>query len=91
MITTSDRAVTDSEAVGLRTRFGSGATVEWTDRDGSVRSTSTETPTRTVAELAARFDGEVPDLRITRPTLEDVYLRLTGRLDRNTTPQEESR
>lgn len=85
------KVVAEGEPAALRARLGTGATVEWTDRDGSPRSTSTETPTRTVAELAARFDGEVPDLRVTRPTLEDVYLRLTGQLDRNTTRQEESR
>lgn len=85
------KVVAEGEPAELRARLGTGATVEWTDRDGSPRTSSTETPTRTVAELAARFDGEVPDLRITRPTLEDVYLRLTGQLDRNTTRQEESR
>ncbi|MCX4777180.1 ABC transporter ATP-binding protein [Streptomyces sp. NBC_01264] len=85
------KVVAEGEPAALRARLGTGATVEWTDRDGSPRSASTETPTRTVAELAARFDGEVPDLRITRPTLEDVYLRLTGRLDPDTTRQEESR
>lgn len=85
------KVVAEGEPAALRARLGTGATVEWTDRDGGPRSTSAETPTRTVAELAARFGGEVPDLRITRPTLEDVYLRLTGQLDRNTTPQEESR
>jgi ABC-2 type transport system ATP-binding protein len=31
-----------------------------------------------VYELSARFDGEVPGLSVTRPTLEDVYLRLIG-------------
>ena len=30
------------------------------------------------AELAARFPGEVPDLAVNRPTLEDVYLRMIG-------------
>ncbi|MCX5408466.1 ABC transporter ATP-binding protein [Streptomyces sp. NBC_00335] len=85
------KVVAEGEPAALRARLGTGATVEWTDRDGGPRSTSTETPTRTVAELAARFDGEVPDLRITRPTLEDVYLRLTGQLDRNTTRQGEPR
>ncbi len=36
----------------------------------------TETPTRFVAELAGRFGGEVPELRVLRPSLEDVYLSL---------------
>jgi ABC-2 type transport system ATP-binding protein len=31
-----------------------------------------------VAELARRIDGEIPELRVTRPTLEDMYLRLIG-------------
>jgi ABC-2 type transport system ATP-binding protein len=31
-----------------------------------------------VAELAARYGGEVPELTVTRPSLEDVYLELIG-------------
>jgi len=31
-----------------------------------------------VAELSARLGGEVPELTVSRPTLEDVYLRLIG-------------
>ncbi|MFJ6938206.1 ABC transporter ATP-binding protein [Streptomyces sp. NPDC101132] len=73
------RVVAEGEPAALRRRFGTGATVEWTEGpDGASRSVETDTPTRTVAELSARFDGEVPGLRVTRPTLEDVYLRLTG-------------
>ena len=33
---------------------------------------------RSCAELAGRFPGEVPDLAVARPTLEDVYLRMIG-------------
>ena len=54
------------------------ATVTWTDRDGRRRRVRTAEPTRTVSELAASFDGEVPDLEVTRPTLEDVYLAMVG-------------
>ena len=38
----------------------------------------TATPTATVAELAAEFGGEVPELRSLRPTLEDTYLGMVG-------------
>jgi ABC-2 type transport system ATP-binding protein len=62
----------------LRERYGSEATVTWTERDGSRRTELTGTPTRTIAGLLDRFDGEIPGLTVTRPTLEDVYLRLTG-------------
>jgi ABC-2 type transport system ATP-binding protein len=72
------RVVAEGEPAALREQHGTGATVEWTEADGTPRSEHTETPTRTVAELMRRFDGEIPGLRVSRPTLEDVYLRLTG-------------
>ncbi|MFE2285784.1 ABC transporter ATP-binding protein [Streptomyces sp. NPDC059443] len=83
------KVLAEGEPAELRSRFGAGATVEWTEADGTPRSTDTETPTRTVAELMARFDGEIPGLRIGRPTLEDVYLRLTGQLVPATAQQPE--
>ncbi|MFB0629028.1 ABC transporter ATP-binding protein [Streptomyces sp. AB3(2024)] len=76
----SGKVVAEGEPAALRARFGTGATVEWTEADGTPRSTATETPTRAVAELMTRFEGEIPGLKIGRPTLEDVYLRLTGQL-----------
>ncbi|MFF4036054.1 ABC transporter ATP-binding protein [Streptomyces sviceus] len=75
------QVVAEGEPAALRERYGSGATVEWTEPDGTPRAVPTETPTRTVAELMRRFDGEIPGLRVSRPTLEDVYLRLTGQED----------
>jgi ABC-2 type transport system ATP-binding protein len=51
--------------------------VHWTE-DGVRRTAETATPTAFVTELAARFPGEVPDLAVSRPTLEDVYLRMIG-------------
>jgi len=51
--------------------------VSWTE-DGARRTQETATPTALVRELAARFPGEVPDLAVARPTLEDVYLRMIG-------------
>ncbi|UWZ38043.1 ABC transporter ATP-binding protein [Dactylosporangium roseum] len=57
---------------------GSGtATVGWLGPDGP-RSERTDTPTAVVTRLAAQFGGEVPGLTITRPSLEDVYLRMIG-------------
>ena len=53
------------------------AVVHWTE-DGVRRTAETATPTAFVAQLAARFPGEVPDLAVARPTLEDVYLRMIG-------------
>jgi ABC-2 type transport system ATP-binding protein len=52
------------------------AVVSWTE-NGTRRAAETATPTAFVRELAGRFPGEVPDLAVHRPTLEDVYLRMT--------------
>ncbi|MBD3006552.1 ABC transporter ATP-binding protein [Streptomyces sp. 5-10] len=75
------RVVAGGTPAELRERYGGRATVHWSEPGGGARREETETPTRTVAELMRRFDGEIPGLRISRPTLEDVYLRLTGQLD----------
>jgi ABC-2 type transport system ATP-binding protein len=53
------------------------AVVHWTE-DGVRRTAETATPTAFVRELAGRFPGEVPDLAVARPTLEDVYLHMIG-------------
>jgi ABC-2 type transport system ATP-binding protein len=56
------------------------ARVLWQDPAGPQEQVS-DTPTRLVAELAARYGGEVPGLQIVRPTLEDVYLSLISSHD----------
>lgn len=61
---------------GLRRR-ATDSTVRWRE-DADTRSATTPTPTALVTELAARFGGEVPDLTVTKPSLEDIYLDLIG-------------
>ena len=51
--------------------------VAWQGLTG-LRRQRTDEPTRLVGELAAAYGGEVPGLTVTRPSLEDVYLELTG-------------
>ncbi|WP_267245824.1 ABC transporter ATP-binding protein [Streptomyces sp. PR69] len=77
-VVAAGRVVAEGTAAQLRQAHGLEATVAWTDPDGTARSRTTDTPTRTVAELMRRFDGEIPDLTISRPSLEDVYLGLIG-------------
>jgi ABC-2 type transport system ATP-binding protein len=66
-------------------RKDSGAIVRWSGPDGpsEVRSTN---PTRLITELAEVFGGEVPDLSVTRPSLEDVYLQMTAAAEAPTPP-----
>ncbi|MGW2621883.1 ABC transporter ATP-binding protein [Micromonospora taraxaci] len=54
------------------------ATVSWRTPEGTLESAQSATPTAFVADLAARYGGEVPGLAVTRPTLEDVYLTMIG-------------
>jgi ABC-2 type transport system ATP-binding protein len=58
-------------------RADAAATVRWIGPDGPRRVT-TDVPTKTVLELSAQFGGEVPELVVERPSLEDVYLRMIG-------------
>jgi ABC-2 type transport system ATP-binding protein len=53
------------------------ATVGWLGPDGP-RSARTHTPTEFVRDLATRFDGEIPELTVSRPTLEEIYLAMIG-------------
>ncbi len=57
------------------------ARVRWLE-GGERREVATDTPTRVVADLAARFallgHDEVPGLAVVRPTLEEIYLELVG-------------
>ncbi len=50
--------------------------VRYTDRNGAQQTISTNRPSQTLRELLAEYDGEVADLELVRPTLEDVYLKM---------------
>ena len=53
------------------------ATISWREA-GEIKSEESETPTEFVKCLSARLGGEVPELAIHRPTLEDIYLSMIG-------------
>jgi ABC-2 type transport system ATP-binding protein len=71
------RIVAAGTPTTLGNRASSAATVSWQDASGT-RSVQTDEPTQVVTDLASRFGGEVPELTVSRPTLEDVYLQLIG-------------
>jgi len=61
---------------GLRAR-ATDSVVTW--RDGETqRRVVTGTPSATLRELLAATDGEVDELAVTKPSLEDVYLQIIG-------------
>ncbi len=51
------------------------ATISWSE-DGITHSKISENPTQDVLELSKRLEGEIPELTITRPSLEDIYLTM---------------
>ncbi|GAA1261298.1 ABC transporter ATP-binding protein [Sphaerisporangium rubeum] len=77
-VISAGRIVAEGDPATLGGRAAADATVSWHE-NGERRRVATATPTRTVLELTRRFDGEVPELTVTRPTLEDVYLGLIAR------------
>lgn len=74
------RVLADQSPSSLRAEAMRTATVQWLE-DGVQCEERTEYPTALVRELVARFDGEVPELSVLRPSLEDVYLHLVGVAD----------
>jgi ABC-2 type transport system ATP-binding protein len=81
-VITDGRMVAVAPPSELGDRAHAPATVSWRDPDGP-RSAQTDTPTAFVRQLVTRFNGnEIPGLTVSRPTLEDVYLKMidsTGR------------
>jgi ABC-2 type transport system ATP-binding protein len=66
-----------STPANLGGRATSQAAVQWRDGD-QIKSEKTDNPTALVSSLAARFNGEIPELVVTRPSLEDIYLEMIG-------------
>ena len=61
-------------------RATSKALVSW--RDGNqIKTEGTDNPTSVVTRLNAQFGGEIPELTVTRPSLEDIYLTMIGGQD----------
>jgi ABC-2 type transport system ATP-binding protein len=61
----------------LGNRVNAPARVTWFENN-QVNVIETINPTAEVARLISRFSGEVPQLQVIRPTLEDIYLRMIG-------------
>ena len=61
-------------------RADSQATVSWRE-NGALQSQISEFPTEFVRKLSERLGGEIPELSIHRPTLEDIYLSMIGAAD----------
>jgi ABC-2 type transport system ATP-binding protein len=66
-----------STPADLGGRATSQATVTWREGD-EIKSERSDNPTALVTKLSSRFGGEVPELVVSRPSLEDIYLEMIG-------------
>ena len=76
-VITAGKIVEVSTPALLGGRSTAKATVSWMGRSG-LESEESDNPTAVVTKLAAQFGGEIPELAITRPSLEDIYLKMIG-------------
>ena len=53
------------------------AIITWRE-DGVLRTHESANPTQVVQDLSAKFGGEIPELAVRRPSLEDIYLSMIG-------------
>ena len=53
------------------------AIITWRE-DGQLRTHESSNPTQAVQDLSAKFGGEIPELTVRRPSLEDIYLTMIG-------------
>jgi ABC-2 type transport system ATP-binding protein len=79
-VITAGKIVEVSTPALLGGRSSAKATVSWLGRSG-LESEESDNPTAVVAKLAAQFAGDIPELVVTRPSLEDIYLKMIGGRD----------
>ena len=58
-------------------RASAKARIQW-KADGVIQEELSDNPTEVVRRLAALFPGEIPELQVLRPSLEDIYLAMIG-------------
>ena len=79
-VITAGKIIEVSTPALLGGRSTAKATVSWMGTSG-LESEESDNPTAVVTKLAAQFGGEIPELAITRPSLEDIYLKMIGGQD----------
>jgi ABC-2 type transport system ATP-binding protein len=55
------------------------ARISWLE-NGTKLEIESDFPAAEVAKLSTKFGGEVPELTVIRPSLEDIYLKMIGQL-----------
>jgi ABC-2 type transport system ATP-binding protein len=79
-VITAGKIIEVSTPALLGGRSTAKATITWLGKSG-LESEESDNPTALVTKLAGQFSGEIPELTITRPSLEDIYLKMIGGQD----------
>jgi len=79
-VITGGKIIEVSTPALLGGRSSAKATVQWLGANG-IESEESDNPTAVVTKLATQFGGEIPELVVTRPSLEEIYLRMIGGQD----------
>ena len=76
-VITNGKIIEIATPATLGNRANAPARITWFENNKVIEIESNN-PTAEVAKLIARFNGEVPQLQVIRPNLEDIYLRMIG-------------
>ena len=76
-VITKGKILEVSTPTQLGGRASAKARVQW-KADGVIHEELSDNPTDVVRRLASQFPGEIPELQVVRPSLEDIYLSMIG-------------
>jgi ABC-2 type transport system ATP-binding protein len=76
-VITNGKIIEIATPATLGNRANAPARITWFENN-KVNEIESINPTAEVAKLISRFNGEVPQLQVIRPNLEDIYLRMIG-------------
>jgi ABC-2 type transport system ATP-binding protein len=76
-VITNGKIIEIATPATLGNRTNAPARITWFENN-KVNEIQSINPTSEVQKLISRFNGEVPQLQVIRPNLEDIYLRMIG-------------
>jgi ABC-2 type transport system ATP-binding protein len=76
-VITNGKIIEIATPATLGNRVNAPARISWFENN-EVNEIESMNPTAEVQKLMSRFNGEVPQLQVIRPNLEDIYLRMIG-------------
>lgn len=76
-VITNGKIIEIATPTTLGDRGNAPARISWLE-NGQIAELETAEPTAELKKLSARFNGEIPQLQVIRPNLEDIYLRMIG-------------